>query len=76
MQTVMQYIIGGRHRGAEMLCKQLRPGSLPGYSTKGIIMKHKPRNHILLALRKRGGAGSHQKSHKQLRGKWKRTLEL
>jgi hypothetical protein len=35
----------------------------------------KPRNHVALALSKRGGAGSHQKSHKQLRGKWKRNLE-
>jgi hypothetical protein len=36
----------------------------------------KPRNHIALALSKRGGAGSHQKSHKQLRGQWKRNLDV
>lgn len=36
----------------------------------------KPRNHVALALIKRGGSGSHQKSHKQLRGKWKRTLDV
>jgi hypothetical protein len=36
----------------------------------------KPRNHVHLALSKRGGAGSHTKSHKQLRGKWKRTLDV
>ena len=38
-------------------------------------MKNKPRNHIALALTKRGGAGSHKKTHKQLRGRWKRELE-
>lgn len=38
----------------------------------GDIDPLKPRNHIALALMKRGGAGSHKKSHKQLRGKWKR----
>lgn len=31
----------------------------------------KPRNHVVLALMKRGGAGSHKKTTKQLRGKWK-----
>lgn len=36
---------------------------------------NKPRNHITLAMMKRGGAGSHKKSHKQLRGKWKRDME-
>jgi len=35
----------------------------------------KPRNHVQLALLKRGGAGSHKKSHKQLRGNWKRTWD-
>jgi hypothetical protein len=34
----------------------------------------KPRNHVALALSRRGGAGSHKKSHKQLRGEWKRNL--
>ena len=38
-------------------------------------MKHKPRNHVALALSKRGGAGAHKKTHKQLRGRWKRELE-
>lgn len=32
----------------------------------------KPRNHVALALMKRGGSGSHKKSHKQLRGKLNR----
>jgi len=32
----------------------------------------KPRNHVALALMKRGGAGSHAKTHKQLRGKLNR----
>jgi len=36
----------------------------------------KPRNHVQLALIKRGGAGSHKKTHKQLRGKWKRTMDV
>jgi hypothetical protein len=36
----------------------------------------KPRNHVALALMKRGGAGSHKKSHKQLRGKLNRDLGL
>ena len=35
-------------------------------------VKLKPRNHVALALSKRGGSGSHQKSHKQLRGKLNR----
>ena len=39
-----------------------------------IMKSHKPRNHVALALMKRGGSGVHKKSHKQLRGKWKRTL--
>jgi hypothetical protein len=41
-----------------------------------IMKTRKPRNHVVIALMKRGGAGSHQKSHKQLRGKWKRSMEL
>ena len=36
----------------------------------------KPRNHVVLALMKRGGAGSHTKSHKQLRGSWKRNMDV
>ncbi len=36
----------------------------------------KPRNHVFLALRKRGGSGAHKKTHKQLRGKWKRDMGL
>lgn len=32
----------------------------------------KPRNHVVLALMKRGGAGSHKKTNKQLRAKAKR----
>ena len=32
----------------------------------------KPRNHVALALIGRGGCGSHRKSWKQLRSKWKR----
>ncbi len=36
----------------------------------------KPRNHIVLALTKRGGAGAHKKTTKQLRGKWKRDMGL
>ncbi len=36
----------------------------------------KPRNHVALALHKRNGAGSHTKSHKQLRGEWKRILDV
>lgn len=32
----------------------------------------KPRNHVALALMKRGGSGSHTKTHKQLRGKLNR----
>jgi len=36
----------------------------------------KPRNHVALALQKRGGSGSHTKSHKQLRGKWKRSMDV
>jgi hypothetical protein len=36
----------------------------------------KPRNYIALALHKRGGSGSHKKSHKQLRGKWKRSMDV
>ncbi len=35
----------------------------------------KPRNHVVVALMKRNGSGSHQKSHKQLRGQWKRNLD-
>ena len=35
----------------------------------------KPRNHVALALMKRSGAGSHEKTTKQLRGKWKRDME-
>ena len=35
----------------------------------------KPRNHVVLALMKRNGSGSHTKSHKQLRGKLKRTWD-
>ena len=34
----------------------------------------KPRNYIFLALLKRQGAGSHTKTHKQLRNSWKRDL--
>ena len=36
----------------------------------------KPRNHVVIALMKRNGSGSHKKSHKQLRGKWKRDLGI
>lgn len=36
----------------------------------------KPRDHVALAMFKRNGSGSHTKSHKQLRGKWKRDLGL
>jgi len=36
----------------------------------------KPRNHVQLALMKRGGAGSHKKTHKQLRGQWKRNMDV
>jgi len=36
----------------------------------------KPRNHVLIALLKRNGSGSHKKTHKQLRGEWKRTLDV
>lgn len=36
----------------------------------------KPRNYVVVALLKRNGHGSHQKTHKQLRGKWKRMTEL
>jgi len=36
----------------------------------------KPRNYIVIALMKRSGAGSHTKSHKQLRGKWKRNMDV
>lgn len=43
---------------------------------KEYMKTRKPRNHVALALMKRGGSGSHQKSHKQLRGKWKRTLDV
>ena len=32
----------------------------------------KPRNHIALALMKRNGAGSHEKSWKQKRQAWKK----
>ncbi len=35
----------------------------------------KPRNHVVVALLKRNGAGSHTKTTKQLRGKWKRSIE-
>jgi hypothetical protein len=35
----------------------------------------KPRNHVVVALMKRNGSGSHKKSHKQLRGQWKRNLD-
>lgn len=35
----------------------------------------KPRNHVALALMKRSGAGSHQKSHKQLRQKLNREAK-
>ena len=38
------------------------------------VKTRKPRNHVVIALMKRNGAGSHQKSHKQLRGEWKRDL--
>lgn len=34
----------------------------------------KPRNHVALAMLKRGGAGSHKKSHKQLRKLLKQQL--
>ena len=34
----------------------------------------KPRNHVVIALMKRNGAGSHKKTTKQLRGKWKRNI--
>jgi hypothetical protein len=36
----------------------------------------KPRNHVALALMKRNGAGSHEKTTKQLRGKWKRDMDV
>jgi hypothetical protein len=36
----------------------------------------KPRNYIALALQKRGGSSSHTKTHKQLRGQWKRSLDV
>ena len=46
-------------------------------STKRKYMKtRKPRNYVILALLKRNGSGSHTKSHKQLRGKWKRNLDV
>ena len=41
-----------------------------------IMITRKPRNHVALALSKRGGSGSHTKTHKQLRGQWKRTLDV
>ena len=36
----------------------------------------KPRNHVHLALSKCNGSGSHQKTHKQLRGQWKRNMDV
>lgn len=49
-------------------------GSNPIFSTnfRNIMKTRKPRNHVHLALLKRNGAGSHKKSHKQLRGKLNR----
>ena len=36
----------------------------------------KPRNHVVRALIRRGGSGSHAKTHKQLRGRWKRSTDV
>ena len=60
--------------GAQWLCKP-RAGvrSSLGPPSLGNDMKtRKPRNHVALALMKRGGSGSHTKSHKQLRRKLNR----
>jgi hypothetical protein len=35
---------------------------------------HKPKNYVALAMQKRSGGGTHRKTHKQLRGRWKRSL--
>ena len=40
------------------------------------LKPRKPRNHVALALQKRGGSGSHQKTHKQIRGQWKRNMDV
>jgi hypothetical protein len=40
------------------------------------LKTRKPRNHIVMALLKRNGSGSHQKTHKQLRGEWKRNMDV
>jgi hypothetical protein len=34
----------------------------------------KPRNYVAFALMKRNGSGTHKKTHKQLRNRWKREL--
>lgn len=36
----------------------------------------KPRNHIVIALTKRNGAGSHKKPYKSQRGKLNRNLDF
>ena len=43
---------------------------------ENIMKTRKPRNHVVIALMKRNGAGSHTKSHKQLRGQWKRNMDV
>lgn len=48
----------------------------PIFHQRKIMKTRKPRNHVQLALMKRGGSGSHKKTHKQLRGKWKRTTDV
>lgn len=60
-----------------MICNQLPVGSLPTWSTniRYSMKTRKPRNHVAIALSKRSGSGSHTKTTKQLRGKWKRDLE-
>lgn len=46
------------------------------HQLENTMKTRKPRNHVQLALSKRGGAGSHTKTHKQLRGQWKRNMDV
>ena len=45
------------------------------YQKENKMKTDKPRNHVAIALMKRNGAGSHTKTTKQLRGKWKRDIK-
>ena len=72
--TIWGISSAGRAAALQAVGRRFEPCIL--HQIKKIMKTPKPRNHVALALMKRGGSGSHTKSHKQLRGQWKRNMDV